>query len=187
MTHGTLAWRAIGIVATVAFIALSGHRAAAQSGPAQLGPISILGDGPSYLELGAGAFNMQAHREAGTSGVGSAEFHYGNKLFFIGPAIGLLANTKGGVYGYGGFYSDIAWGNVVLTPFAGLGGYHQGGSIDLGNTFEFRLSAQISYQFDDKSRLGLKFAHISNSGISNRNPGENELLATYSIPLDLPF
>jgi hypothetical protein len=70
---------------------------------------------------------------------------------------------------------------------AAVGGYHRGGSEDLGSTFQFRLSADLSYQFDNQSRLGLQFAHISNAGIIRTNPGENELLLTYAIPLQMPF
>ena len=152
-----------------------------------LGPIRLLGDEPSYLGLGAGAFNTQAHRTSPTAAEGTAEFRYGRKLFFIGPALGLLANTRGGVFGYGGLYGDLQWDHVVVTPLGAVGAYHRGGSEDLGNILEFRLSLAVAYQFNDRSRLGLQFSHISNAGISNRNPGENELLLTYAIPLQLPF
>jgi hypothetical protein len=70
---------------------------------------------------------------------------------------------------------------------AAVGGYHQGGSEDLGSIFQFRLSADLSYQFDNQSRLGVQFAHISNAGIRRVNPGENELLLTYGLPLQVPF
>jgi hypothetical protein len=152
-----------------------------------LGPIRIAGNESSYLDFGAGAFDIQGHHEAPTSAEGKVEFRYGKKFLYIGPAIGVLGDTRGGVFGYGGFYTDLALGRFVLTPLAAVGGYHRGGSEDLGNTFQFRLSADLSYQFDNKSRLGLQFAHISNAGISQTNPGENELLVTYAIPLQLPF
>jgi hypothetical protein len=91
------------------------------------------------------------------------------------------------VFGYAGLYGDLALGRFILTPLAAVGGYHQGRSEDLGGTFQFRLSADLSYQFDNQSRLGVQFAHISNAGISSTNPGENELLLTYGIPLQVPF
>jgi lipid A 3-O-deacylase len=59
----------------------------------------------------------------------------------------VLANTQGGIFGYGGFYSDLALGRFVLTPLAAVGGYHHGGSEDLGGIFQFHLSADLSYQF----------------------------------------
>jgi len=36
----------------------------------------------------------------GRTGEGRIEFRYGEKLFYIGPAAGVLVNGKGGVYGY---------------------------------------------------------------------------------------
>jgi hypothetical protein len=38
-----------------------------------------------------------------------------------------------------------------------------------------------SYQFSIQSRIGLRFAHISNADIHESNQGEDELLHTYAI------
>jgi hypothetical protein len=89
------------------------------------------------------------------------------------------------VYGYAGGYADIALDRFIVTPLAAVGAYSRGSSQDLGGVFQFRLSLEAAYQLDSGSRIGVKFAHISNAGIDDRNPGENELLATYSIPFDL--
>jgi hypothetical protein len=152
-----------------------------------LGPLRLAGDEPSYLDFGAGAFNTQSHREAPTAAEGRIEFRYGKKLFYIGPALGVLGNTRGGAFGYAGIYSDIALGRFVLTPLGAVGAYRRGTGEDLGGTFQFRLSANLAYQFENRSRLGVQFAHISNAGIHTFNPGENELLVTYAIPLGLRF
>jgi len=82
---------------------------------------TVLGDEPSYLDLAAGVFDIPIHRGAVTTGEGRVEFRYGGKLFYIGPAVGLLVNGKGGVYGYGGFYADIAFDRLVVTPLAAVG------------------------------------------------------------------
>jgi hypothetical protein len=97
--------------------------------------------------------------------------------------MGVMANTDGGVFGYGGIYADIKYRNLVATPFFTVGGYHQGGSKDLGGTFQFRSGMTFAYQFNRGSRLGVRFAHISNASIYDNNPGENEVLLTYAIPL----
>jgi hypothetical protein len=174
----------------VVFIALvsgagTGHAQSAPSGLG-LGPVTLLGDEPSYLDLGAGAFNIQDHVKD-PSGEGRLEFRFGGKLFYIGPAVGVLANTQGGVFGYAGLYSDLAVGRVVFTPLAAVGGYRRGASEDLGETFQFRLSGAVAYQFDSQARAGIQFAHISNAGIATHNPGDNELLVTYSLPLGWPL
>ena len=73
-----------------------------------------------------------------------------------------------------------------MTPVGAVGGYRRSGGEDLGSTFQFRASVELSYQFDNQSRVGVQVAHISNAGTSSRNPGPNELLLTYAIPLHLP-
>lgn len=174
------------VLGLLAGLALGVDMAGAQSasGPAGL---TVLGEEPSYLDLAAGVFDIPIHRGAVTTGEGRIEFRYGEKLFYIGPAVGVLVNGKGGVYGYGGFYGDIAFDRLVVTPLAAVGAYRRGDGPDLGGTLEFRLSINAAYELDDKSRLGLQIAHVSNGGIHQRNPDENEVLLTYAIPLHLPF
>jgi lipid A 3-O-deacylase len=147
----------------------------------------VLGDQPSYLDLAAGVFDIPIHRGAVTTGEGRVEFRYGETLFCIGPAVELLANGKGGVYGYGGFYADIAFDRFVVTPLAAVGAYRRGDGPDLGGPLEFRLSINAAYELDNKSRVGLQIAHISNAGIYHRNPDDNEVLVTYAFPLHGPF
>jgi lipid A 3-O-deacylase len=170
----------------LAATALGGPVAEAQSASERNG-FAILGSGPSYLDLAAGAFDIPIHHGAVTTAEGRVEFRFGEKLFDIGPAAGLLVNAKGGVYGYGGFYGDFAFGRFVVTPLAAVGAYSRGSGPDLGGTFEFRLSINAAYEFDNQSRVGLQIAHISNAGIHRRNPDDNELLVTYGFPLHLPF
>ncbi|ADJ28869.1 acyloxyacyl hydrolase [Nitrosococcus watsonii] len=146
----------------------------------KIGNVEFLADEPSYLDFGAGAFDI-VHSEI--SAAGYIEYRYGKKLSFIGPVMGIMANTDGGVFGYGGIYTNIKYRRLVATPFFTVGGYHQGGSKDLGGTFQFRSGITFAYQFDKGSRLGVRFAHISNASIHDNNPGENELLLTYSLPL----
>ena len=186
MEHGTNLRRATGLLALLAVLGLGGSAALAQSPtrPADRG-LQVLGDEPSYLDLGAGAFDMQGHRASPTSAEGRVEFRYGQKFLYLGPAAGLLVNTRGGVFGYAGFYTDIAWGPFVLTPLGAVGFYSRGSGEDLGGVFQFRTSADLAYEFDGGSRLGLQVAHVSNAGVHRRNPGENEALVTYALPL--PF
>ena len=42
-----------------------------------------------------------------------------------------------------------------------------------------------AYAFDNGFRLGIRFGHISNADIHRVNPGENDLMVTYGIPLGL--
>jgi hypothetical protein len=169
-----------------------GAAASAQTAAAET-DFALAGDEPNYVDLGAGAFNIlstRATRYARATpytGEGVIEFRYGSKLFGLGPAMGLLADGQGGVYGYAGVYADFVFGHFVVRPLAALGGYSSGNSVDLGGAFEFRLSADFAYAFDDQSRLGVRFGHISNSGLHRINPSENEALLSYSIPVRTPF
>ena len=186
LMHGTR-----GALLIVVLCGVGGNAALAQSAETfNFGPVRIAGEEPSYLDLGAGAFDIQGHRGSPrTAAEGRVEFRYGKKLFFIGPAIGLLANTQGGILGYGGFYADLKLGQFVVTPLGAVAGYHRGGSEDLGGTFEFRASIAAAYELGDQARIGVQFAHVSNAGTGqpNVNPGPNELLLTYSMPLRLPY
>ncbi|MBU2844979.1 acyloxyacyl hydrolase, partial [Acidithiobacillus ferriphilus] len=47
----------------------------------------------------------------------------------------------------------------------------------------FQHPLSLDYQFTDQSLFGVKIAHISNAYIKNRDPGENEILLNYSMPL----
>jgi len=154
-----------------------------QTGPLALGPFVVAADEPSYLDFAAGTFGTGPGHLAPDAATGRVELRYGGKLYHIGPALGLLGNTRGGVFGYAGLYADLRLGDVVITPLAGLGGYHRGSGPDLGGTFEFRLSLAAAHEFADRSRLGLQYGHISNGGSHRRNPGENEILVTYARPL----
>lgn len=147
------------------------------------GGLSVRGAAPHYFDVGVGVFDFREPFERSErSAAGRLELRAGKKLWFLGPAVGLVANTDGGVFGYGGVYADIAYGNFVVTPLAALGGYRQGDSSDLGGVFQFRLSLGLSYQFENRHRLGLNVAHISNKNIHDTNPGEEEIYLTYAIP-----
>ncbi len=88
---------------------------------------------------------------------------------------------------YAGIDSDPALGPVIVTPLMGLGAWWHGSHDDenLGGTFQFRLSLAAAYAFDNGTRLGIRFGHISNADIHRVNPGENDLMVTYGMPLGL--
>ena len=58
----------------------------------------------------------------------------------------------------------------------------RGGGKDLGGHVEFKTGGEIAYRFDDDSRLGFLFDHISNAGIYTKNPGVESAMLMYSIP-----
>jgi hypothetical protein len=146
---------------------------------AHLGPIVVHGNEADNLLLGAGAFDLRHH----LSGAGTVEYRFGRKVFVVGLTLGLMANTDGGVYGYVGAYGDLSYKKLYVTPQLAMGGYGEGSSQDLGGVFQFRQSLDIAWRFDSGQRVGIRAAHISNAGIHDINPGEEELFLTYSFPL----
>jgi hypothetical protein len=165
--------------------------APAEAGPVtevfhDFGAVQLLGDDRHYVEIGVGIFDLLTE-EAGSkrSLGGSIELRIGDKLGFIGPMAGAIFNVDGGIYGYGGIYMDIKFGNFVLTPQGAVGAYHQGNSSDLGGVFQFRMGAGLTYMFDNGIRVGISFAHISNAGIYEDNGGAEELYLIAAFPFSL--
>lgn len=135
---------------------------------------------PDYLSFSAGAFDIN---DTETAAEFRVEYRSDWRRYILTPMIGLMANSDGGVYGYGGVFIDFYFGRrLVVSPNFAIGGYRQGNSKDLGSTIEFRSGIEFAYRFDDRSRLGLAFQHISNASIDEKNPGTESLVLTYSIP-----
>lgn len=151
---------------------------------ASWGDFHLLGSGPSRAVLGLGVFNAFEYAPDDAVPAAHADFFYGGKLYGIGPVVGVMANVDGGFYGFGGLYLDVRIGErLVATPFLGVGGYHKGGSRDLGGTFQFRPSFTVAYEFDSGLRVGLNYAHLSNAYLYDTNPSEEEFHITFSFPL----
>ena len=100
------------------------------------------------------------------------------------PALGVSAAEDGSFYVYTDlkrhFWLNSHW---LLTPSLGAGLYDGGDEVDLGHAVEFKSGLELGYEFDNRLRLGLGFFHISNSSLSNNNPGTEILAGTISVPL----
>ncbi len=171
--------------AVVAALLAQPAAARAEEGPVvfSIGNVDLLGQGPNYLDLGIGAFDVfERKSDSKRSAAMRAEFRLGEKIYGLGPAVGALANTDRGAYGYLGLYADLRYRDFVFTPLAGVGAYHQADSSDLGGVFQFRLALGITYQFEDQSRLGITLGHISNARIHDENPGEDEVYVSFALP-----
>jgi lipid A 3-O-deacylase len=175
----TIAMRAtLPVVAVVA--ALAARPAVAQ--------ISLGSPGePPRLELGIGAFDVTPdshHKDAATAGDFDAEYHFGDVLWIFSPFVGQEVTTAGATYSYFGFGFDINFGpHWVFTPNGAAGAFQPGSGTLLGSWWEFRTGGELDYKFDDQSRLGLAVHHMSNAGLTQRNPGEQSVNLVYQIPL----
>lgn len=178
---------------TICCLALAGLFCVSAALPAKadqsatlFGPITLVGAEPDYLDLAAGGYAVLGNHERNQTFGGRAEFRFGDKLFDIGPAVGVVGDARGGFDTFVAAYSDISFGHFVVTPLVGVSSWFRGDQWDenLGGTFEFRLEMDAAYQFDGGSRLGLLWGHLSSAGINHVNPGENEFMLSYSVPLN---
>lgn len=136
---------------------------------------------PSFLTVGVGGFDIFDDHTAGELDI---QVRLNSGLWIFLPQAGLVVTSDGGFYAHAGFYSDFFFGRrFVLSPSISVGGYSEGSGKDLGGAIEFRSAIELAYRFDNRSRLGLQFGHLSNAHIYNSNPGEEFLILNYSIPL----
>lgn len=141
---------------------------------------------PRLLSVGAGIFNIVRNKKSPNFQV---EYRsnfpfYRNSILFFRPLVGVMATMAGSGYIYTGIAFDIFFTkNIVFTPSFAPGIYIKGGGMELGFPLEFRSSAELSYRFNNKSRFGAMFYHMSNASLGFKNPGTECLVFFYAIPL----
>ena len=146
-------------------------------------PARADGDDPSFLTFGLGYYDINKQDQSAADF--RLEYRHGTKLWIFKPWVGVEATSDGAVYGAAGILIDVYFGNrVVLTPSFGAGFYADGNGKELGHAVQFRSQIELAYRFDNRSRLGLAFSHISNASIGDSNPGAEVLNVYYALPLD---
>ena len=136
---------------------------------------------PDFIAVSGGVFDLGKDQ---TAAEGRIEYRSDIRLLFFKPYGGLMGTSDGGAYGYAGVLVDIFFGRrMVATLSFAPGAYAKGDGKDLGHDLEFRSQLEIAYRFDDRSRLGMSFSHLSNASIGDKNPGTESLMLTYAIPV----
>jgi lipid A 3-O-deacylase len=145
---------------------------------ALIGPL-MAAETSNLLEVSMGIFDF----DNDSAGEARLEWRGQPMLGVLQPMVGAMGTTEGSAYAYAGLALEL-WldERVVLTPSAAVGAYRRGGGKDLGQTLEFRTGATIQYRFDDNSRVGMAFHHLSNAGFADRNPGAESLMVSYTWP-----
>ena len=142
---------------------------------------------PGFLNVGIGVFDM-FDDETTVDFRLEYVFSETQKIGIFTPFLGLSGTAEAGSYLYAGIGVDLFFGdNIVATPNFASGVYGNGDGKDLGYAIEFRSGINFSFRFEDYSRLGFSFHHISNAGLDDRNPGEESLLLLYSLPIQSLF
>lgn len=137
---------------------------------------------PSFVTFTAGYHDVNDDHDAFE---GRVEYRHGQKFWIFKPLIGVMGTSDGALYGYAGVLVDLYLGRRwVLTPSFAPGAYHKGDDgKDLGGALEFKSQLELSYRFDNRSRLGIGISHMSNASLYDRNPGTETAFITYSLPL----
>lgn len=139
---------------------------------------------PHYLTLSAGWFDV--HDDNTDAALFGLEYRGTPFWYGLLPIAGIAGTEDGSYYGYVGLNYD--WNfvdNFYLTPSFAVSAYEDGDDgKDLGGVIEFRSSIEASYRFENQHRLGLAYQHLSNASIYDRNPGAENFLVTYSVPLN---
>ena len=164
------------------------------TGPAVVASLALVpatgaADQPGQLTLGLGAFDAFDHDELSAEGL--AEYRFGARMFEdnfgprfqgLGPMVGIRVNTDRGVTGYGSLFTDICpFERWYLWPSAGIAGYSEGDSRDLGGVFQFHLGLAAGYRVTERTRIGIAYQHVSNADIHDRNPGADSLFLTVTF------
>ena len=143
-------------------------------------------DEPAFLAFGVGGFDVNKRKDpAALAGI---EYRSDWKFWHLKPIVGVMGTSDASGYIYAGIMLDIFWGRRIVTSFSfAPGAYLKGSGLDLGHVLEFRSQAEISYRFDNRSRLGLAINHLSNASIGDDNPGSEQLVLTYAMPIGSLF
>ena len=141
----------------------------------------VRADDPAFLAFGGGYFDINDDKDATEFRI---EYRGGKRFWIFKPMVGGMATSDAAIYGFVGVNVDLFFGRrFVLTPNFAAGLYHDGDGKDLGPSVEFRSGIELAYRFDNRSRLGVAFHHISNASLDDNNPGTEILAIVYSLPL----
>ncbi len=137
---------------------------------------------PHFLSLAAGYYDISGDMDAAEL---RAEFRGRDGIWYFKPFGGLMVTSDEAVNVFVGTLVDFNLGRrFVVTPSFAAGLYRDGNGKDLGHVIQIRTGIELAYRFDDRSRLGVSFYHLSNAGLDDNNPGTEVVSLVYSIPLD---
>jgi lipid A 3-O-deacylase len=144
-------------------------------------------DEPDFVTVESGAFDpVRAEKE---SAYFDAEYRSGWFIWKFKPFGGIAATTNGSFWGYAGIRLDTYWGRrIIITPSFALVGYERGNGKNLGSPpLLGRSGFDFQYRFDNDTRIGLTFHHMSNGKALGQsvNPGTELVGISYSVPVKL--
>lgn len=157
--------------------------------PLLLAPFAAHAQAPDLLVFGAGATSVLHGGEQSAADLrleyraGLSLAPFTEPLLAVRPWVGVEGTSRRSVWGGVGILLDIPVGPLSLVPQAGVGGYEQGAGKNLGSPLEFRTGLELDYRFENGSRIGAEFTHMSNASVTRHNPGTEAIVVNYQIPL----
>ena len=145
---------------------------------------------PPLVSLGIGGTDV-LNQEARAGADFRLEYRSGLSLlpfyenyFKIKPWAGIETTSRQSIWGGVGILVEIPLSqHWVLTPNIGFGLYDQENGKKLGSPFEIRSTFEGGYVFDSGSRLVASFGHTSNAGVTRHNPGTEQAVISFQIPI----
>jgi hypothetical protein len=112
------------------------------------------------------------------------DYRFAKQWKSIHPWLGLSWATDGAIFAGGGAVCTIttADGAWAFSVGSGPGYYERHQGEDLGSHLEFCSFAEVAYCLGEH-RVVFRLVHISNGGITERNPGAELLMLGYAMPL----
>lgn len=161
------------------------HAAFLAAAMAALTPTVSAAVEPAYIVFGLGAYDFGNRDNRENKAVEfRLEYRPAISWWIVQPFVGAQATSDGAVYGFGGILANVNLGSrVVLTPSFAAGYYSQGSGKKLGNGVEFRSQIELAYKFENASKIGVTYGHISDAGINDVGGGVETLALIYAFPL----
>lgn len=138
----------------------------------------------SFFGLSVGMYDL-THGKSSTAF--NLEFQPGVKIAgTLQPLFGAFLTTSGSLMGYAGVGVPVHLSDrIVMMPSISGGYYKEGDGYDLDRNFALRVGTELSYEFDDKSRLGLNAHVISNGTSLGREDWTDMISLVYTMPLNM--
>ena len=135
------------------------------------------------VTTGVGLLNV-FHDKERAQWMGSVEYRFSELRWSLRPWAGAAGAQHGTAFVSAGLlYAYETKHRMRLVAAFAPTFYDTNSGRDLGSAFEFHSFCELGYVAKNHHVLGVRLGHLSNGGLAKRNPGEETMLLTYSLPL----
>ena len=135
--------------------------------------------GTSWVALGAGVAQIF---DPDLRGMVTFEYRYAAGPLRASPWLAAEATTTDRFFGFGASLDIPIGQRTILTPAFGGSMYLEHDGLGLGWHLEYRSSLEVTWPVGG-ARIGAAFAHFSNMGLGNHNPGTEILRVMWIVPI----